>query len=625
MSKLKLKNHPRLFIKSDLRSYLEENLSNPYVKNEADGVLADANRLVKKKPLTWNDITDRLYPTSHEIASQVENLAGAYAITKDLKYRKAAIARIKELTKFTHISCEAHKKRPVDQEDFFCLTYGWHSVAVAYLYDMIKQDITAEEDSIIIGFLDKHLMKRAIQCINRPPWWANAAWSNWNGVCAGGMGILALSFYDRYPEAKKIIDWVDKSLDEYFRSYITNGGGCPEGTGYYNYGMQFSIPYIHCWENATGRKHSALKIKELGKSLNFPMDFHKMTFGDNDGWGPTGYHFYLADRMGESMASLKAASFMDVKSEKKPKRKNSGHGAHRGTNLYVASYIPTPEEVAKFRKKHEGKKNPAARVYSGLGWSAMFDNEAFPTLRMVVRGSTTAQAGHASQDQFSFKCMVNNECFITDQHDRPGVSFTKRGNDVYGRSAASKSGLFIEGLGCDISLKEDTTEEVIGKGLTGLRVFGGGCYLHRWQGSFIGRTFLLVDGKYWLIVDSQSAGANSMDARFQTFAEGRHGKDWVRLKSGKERLTLSFASIDKAIVQTSAGFPTWAEKQTSIYRWITSENKNNNVFATVLNPGNQKLDVEIEREPTGSMTIKIKESARKTRKIRLSKELKLLK
>ena len=22
-------------------------------------------------------------------------------------------------------------------------------------------------------------------------WWANKQWSNWNGVCAGGMGIMA--------------------------------------------------------------------------------------------------------------------------------------------------------------------------------------------------------------------------------------------------------------------------------------------------------------------------------------------------------------------------------------------------------------------------------------------------
>lgn len=622
MGKLKLKKHPRLFGQADMTTYLQENMDNPYIRNEADAVLADADRLVRQKPITWDDIPDRLYPTSHEIGSQVENLAGAWALTREARYRKAALKRIKALTGFTHISCEASKQRPADQGDFFCLTYGWHAVAVGYLYDLLRADLTDEEDAIIMAFLEKHLMKRAAQCLERPPWWVNAGWSNWDGVCAGGMGILALAFYDRFPVAQKLVSLVDKSLDAYFRSYITNGGGCPEGTGYYNYGMQFSIPYLKCWEAATGRKHPALKIKELGKSLHFPMDFHRITFGDNDGWGPTGYHFWLAERMKQPMAGLKAASFLSTKPRAKPGGKVMG--ANRGTLLYVASHVPTAKEVEAFRKKQARKKNPMARVYKGMGWAAIADDEAFPTLRMTVRGGTTAQAGHASQDQFSFKCMVNGERMISDQHDRPGVSFTKRGNDVYGRSAPSKSGLFVEGLGCDLRAPEDTTEAVKGKGLTGIRVHGGRCYLIRWKNAFIGRLFLLVDSKYWIIVDRQSAGANCMEARFHTYAESRHGRDWVKLKSGKERMTMSFASFDKAVIQTSAGMPTYPDEQSTIYRWITAERKNDNVLVTALNPGTKKLKLKLSRETRGSVAIEVTEPGGKTRRIRVSKELKLL-
>jgi len=606
-----------------MTAYLQEHLANPYVKQEADAVIADANRLVRQKPITWDDITGPVYPISQRAASQVENLVGAWALTRDPRFRKAAFKRVEALTGFTHISCEGHKDRPADQEDFFCLTYGWHAVAMGYLHDLFSADLTDEEDAIMMAFLDKHLMKRAERCLESPPWWVNAGWSNWDGVCAGGMGILALSFYDRVPAAKKLIPFVDKSLDAYLRSYITNGGGCPEGTGYYNYGMQFAIPYLNCWESATGRKHPAMKIKELGTSLNFPMDFHRMTFGDNDGWGPTGYHFWLAERMKLPVAALKAASHISVGANAKPKRKSRMESANRGTLLYVADSLPTPKEVEAFRKKHAEKK-PVARVYKGMGWSAIADDDAFPSLRMTVRGNTTAQAGHASQDQFSFKCMVNGEVMISDQHDRPGVSFTKRGNDVYGRSAASKSGLFVEGLGCDLRMENDTTEVVKGKGITGIRVDGAACYLKRWQNAFIGRLFLLVDGRYWVVVDRQSAGANCMEARFHTFAESRHGRDWVRLKNGKERMTMSFASFDKAVLQTSAGLPTWPDEQTTIYRWITSERKNDNVLVTALNPGNKKLGVKLTREPRGSVTIEITEPDQAPRVIRVSKELRLL-
>lgn len=624
MTTLNLKKHPRLFDQADMTAYLQRHLNNPYVKREAESVIADANRLVKQKSITWDDVQDRLYPISHQIASQVENLVGAWALTHDPSYRKAAFKRVEALAGFTHISCEAHKNRPPEQEDFFCLTYGWHSVAVGYMHDLFSPDLTEEEDAIIMAFLDKHLMKRAEQCLERPPWWANAAWSNWNGVCAGGMGILALSFYDRLTAARELISFVDESLDAYFRSYITNGGGCPEGTGYYNYGMQFAIPYLHCWESATGRKHPALEIKELGMSLYFPMDFHRITFGDNDGWGPTGYHFWLAERMNQPMAALKAASFWKIDAEVKPQRAGRAAGANRGTLLYVAQSIPTPADVETFRKQHAGRKQPIARVYTGMAWGAIADDEGFPSLRMTVRGNTTAPAGHASRDQFSFKCMVNGECMISDQHDRPGVSFTKRGNDVYGRSAASKSGLFIEGLGCDLRMDTDTTEAVKAPGMTGIRVEGARCYLIRWQNAFIGRLFLLVDGKYWLVIDRQSAGANCMEGRFHTFAESRHGRDWVRLKSGNERLTMSFASLDKAILQTSRGMPTWAVEQSTVFRWITAERKNDNVLVTALNPGSRRLGLKLCREDNGAVAVEVTEPGGSMRMIRVDRELRVM-
>jgi hypothetical protein len=611
MPKLKLKKHPRLFAQADMTTYMQENLGNLYVKQEADTVIADANRLVRLKPIGWEDISAKVYPTSQFAASHIENLVGAWTLTHDPRFRKAAFKRVEALTGCTNISWGA-----------FGLNYGWHSVAVGYMHDLFSQDLTDEEDAIIMAFVDKHVMKRAEQCLDDPPWWANKEWTNWNGVCAGGMGIMALSFYDRLPAARKLIPFVDGSIDAYLRSYTSNGGGCPEGTGYYNYGMQFTIPYLNCWESATGRKHPALKIKELGPSLHFPTDFHHITFGDNDGWHPAGYHFWLAKRMNQPGAALKAASYIDIDTKAKPERKSRLDFADRGTLLYVAGNLPSPAEVETFRKQHARKKTPIARVYRGMAWGIIADDEAFSTLRMAVRGGTTAKAGHALPDQFSFMCMVNGERMISAQIDRPSVSFTKRGNDVYGRSAPSKSGLFIEGLGCDRSMDIDTTEVVKGKGITGIRVDGGGCYLDGWQNAFIGRLFLLVDSRYWLVIDRQSAGNNCMEARFHTFAESRYGKDWVRLKSGKERMTMSFASLDKAVLRTSTGMPTYPVEPTTIFRWITSERKNDNVLVTALNPGSQKLGLKLRREPRGSVTIEVSESGGRKREIRLSKQLK---
>jgi len=125
------------------------------------------------------------------------------------------------------------------------------------------------------------------------------------------MGILALAFYDDLPDSRKLIPFVEESLGEYFKSFIKNGGGCHEGTGYWNYGMHYAMRYLLSWENATGREHPAFEIEELRTSLDFPLDFTGINFGDNDGWGPTGMFFMLAKRLNKPYAALRAAAYLE--------------------------------------------------------------------------------------------------------------------------------------------------------------------------------------------------------------------------------------------------------------------------------------------------------------------------
>ena len=109
MQKLKLKNHPRLFSKPDMRAWLQANMNNPYLREEADLVLADANKLLRQKPMVWDDITGQVYPKSQQVSSQIENLVGAWQLTGDARYRKAAFKRVEALTGFASVSCEGNK------------------------------------------------------------------------------------------------------------------------------------------------------------------------------------------------------------------------------------------------------------------------------------------------------------------------------------------------------------------------------------------------------------------------------------------------------------------------------------------------------------------------------------
>lgn len=628
MTTLTLMDSPRLYVNADIAAHLQSKLHSPYLKTSAEQVLRDADWLVRIKPLREDETKGGYQSVTRPIDSHLQCLTTAWMLTHETKYRKAAIKHLGGLLKFNQISCEANHTIPADVVMPFCLSYGELCATVGLMYDLFRAELTEDERNVFFAVLDKFLMKAALRCVDSPPWWANKIWSNWNGVCAGGMGIMALAFYTDLPDARKLIPFVENSLGEYFKSYIENGGGCLEGTGYWNYGMNYAMRYLLSWENATGKKHPALEIKELGTSLHFPLDFTGITFGDNDGWGPCCFFFMLAKRLNQRSAALNAAAY--IMEPVKPVRRRRGDRANGGDLLYAADVIPTNDEMEKLKMAHMKKKVPVARVYDGMDWAALADDEAFPSLRLAVRGGSSAITGHGMVDLLSFRCRVNGELMITDQQDGGymATTFTKRGTELYGRSIASKSSLFVDGLGCNTNAVCDKTEVVKGKNLLGIRIDGSHIYMPRWKDIFIGRLVLLVENAYWLVIDSVQ-GSSEVDkhwaeSRFHTHVESRQGKDRVSLKSGREQMQMTFAALGKGIIQASRGMPSQPQvKPTTIYRWMGGAASHENFHVIALNPGRQKLALKLSREKDGGVAIAVTRPGGGIRTIRLTPTLTL--
>ena len=630
MVSLKLIKEHRLYINSDIVHNLKEKLHSPYLQNHAQDVLHDADKLVRTKPIAEGQYSTYQHGT-RQLDSYLMCLTAAWVLTKNEKYKKAIIKHLGTLLNWKQISCEANHTMSADLVLYFCLSYGELAATVGTLYDVLKSELNTSEKDVIFAVLDKFLMKAAVNCVDKAPWWANKIWSNWNGVCAGGMGILALAFYDEHPDAKKCIPFVEKSLGEYFKSYIENGGGCPEGTGYWNYGMNYSMRYLLSWENATNKKHPALKIKELGQSLNFPLDFTGISFGDNDGWHPGCFFFMLAKRMNKPNAAFNAAAYLDQ--NPKPQKKKILKGrATSGDLLYAADYMPTAEEIEQLKKSHQKTKEPRAYVYKDLEWGSIADDAAFPKLRLAIRGGSDEVTGHGMIDLLSFRCRVNGELMITDQQDGGymATTFTRRGHEVYGRSVASKSSLFVDGLGCNIGVRCKKTEVVKGNGLLGIRVDGSNVFLPRWKEIFIGRLCLLVDNEFWLIVDQVTNPKNELDthwleSRFHTLADNKGGKDWVSLKSGKESMQMTFASLNEGIIQESNGMPSQPLKQSKIYRWMSKSAYSDNMQVVAMNPGSKRLKVKVIKEKSNAYCIEVTKPGGKKRVVYLQSNLKLKK
>lgn len=617
---LHLKPHPRLWVPEETLLHLKDKLHTPYLQTAAARVIADADWLVDTVPIAEGEAPAQQQGT-RAIASHLQTLTCAYVLTHDPKYRAAAMKHLANILNWKHISCEANPNTPIEDKMFFCLSYGEHCADVALMYDVFRPDITESEMKVFNDVLDKFYLMQALRAYDRNPWWVNKQWSNWNGVCAGGMGMLALAFYDDRPEVRKLIPFVEKSLGEYFKSYITNDGGCHEGTGYWNYGMHYAMRYLLSYENATGKKHPAFDIPEIGKSLNFPLDFTGLTFGDNDGWHPTGMFFMVAKRTHNPEAALRAAAYLlDEVSPAPPADKRDRLGrTYTGDILYAADFIPTVEQMQQLNASHEAEKDPIARVYEGLGWAALADDSAFPRLRLTARGGSSKITGHGHIDLLSFKCMVDGVRFIDDQRGGVmAVNYTGRGSDLYSRSAAAKSTLFVDGLGCDHDAECTTTEVVQGNGVMGIRIDGSRAYMNRWRG-FIGRLILLINSEYWLVIDS--APRHAIESRFHTYAGVEAGNDWVKLTKDGKALTMTFVSLGKGVIQQSSGMPSYPAEQTKIIRWMTGPSRDN-LHVTALNPGGEKLGLKLARNDEG-FVVKVTKPDNSVYSLRLTSDLKL--
>lgn len=628
MTTLKLLDSPRLYVTADSAANLKDKLHSSYLKSIAERMLRDADRLVRLPPVKEGEAPSWQHGT-RAIDSRLQCLTGAWVLTRKPAYRKAAIKHLGGLLAWNQISCETREDTPAEPILPFCLSYGELAHTTGLMYDLFRREMTEAERRVFLGVFDKFLMKAALNCLTNPPWWANKEWSNWNGVCAGGMGVMALALCSDVPDAQKLIPFVEQSLGEYFKSYISNGGGCPEGTGYWNYGMTFAMRYLLSWENATGQKHPVLQIKEIGESLFFPVDFTGVTFGDNDGWGPMSFYFMLARRMNQPSAAMRAAAHLLKPLDLKIRR--SGLFAQPGDLLYAADVIPTATEMEKVRKAHAARKSPMARVYKGMGWAALMDDDAFPQLRMAVRGGSSKIVGHGMIDLLSIRCRVNGELMITDAQGEGYMSttFSKRGHEIYGRSIASKSTLFVDGLGCATDVACDATEVVEGKDLLGIRIDGSHIYIPRWNNVFIGRLVLLVEKTYWLVVD-HAFSANPVEghwaeSRFHTYAAEKRGKDWAALKSGKERMMMTFAALGPAVIQESRSMPANpAATPTTIYRWMGAAASHDNLHVVALNPGSRKLGIKVRKDKDGRYAIAVTQPGGRKRTIRLDPGLKLI-
>ena len=622
MSKyLHLISHPRLFAGVEQIARLKSRPDLEWLQGIEDWVREHAEKWVDAPSFVDPDKSEFCYciipGKEHEM--RVTSLAIRWLQTGEERYRRSVVEYVRWMNESDCWSEIFRGRRPDDPTRDYDLNHGVRALTLALAYDWLYDSLLPDEKALFLEVAKTYIFDTAIKnCRDGGSWWYATAHNNWNGVCAGGLGVLCLAMYDDCAEARELLPRVEHSLGIFMRAHAENSGASEEGTGYWNYGMRYAGLYLRSYEMATGEKHLLLEVPWLEANLTFPLDFSPngldVGFGDIPGFGqPLPFHYDIARSRGLD----KVVRRIDARLRKNPRpvpSTNTGTGMgywdawESATPLWLL--VHDRNETAPPAVDKHGVK-----IYPGLDWGLLADSMPHSHLYMSVRGGN-AGAAHAHDDLLSFNCCVGHEILIG--NPKPSkylpTTFTLRRCEIPDINPQFKNTLLINGVGMYHGTRTDSVLVIEGRGYKGIRMAATSAFTtpagatHPRNISrldFVGRLFLMLDHGAWLIVDSISSpkgGPSLCEARFHTYAHTERTENGALLTGKRESLRMSFAANVRSFLATATTAPTTArDTVATMLRWCADEHVRElkprvTFLVTLLTPGrcDSELDLKVK-------------------------------
>jgi hypothetical protein len=572
MTDLKQLNaHPRLYASRQQLERLRAVTDHPLLTKAVEKVSKDAVEFLKGETFEYDKGTHNAHLIRARIMQgRIVTLLVEHFRTGDVRYRDAVIRHVEEMDRWTHWSWIAERQSKNDPKDIFDLSYGENSTTLAIAYDWLHASLNDEQRKRFVDIARRRSFvpflyntEKKTEEKNRS-WWFGKPDTNWNTVCAGGAGMLALAMYEEAPEAIEVIKRAEISIGSYMRHLTATSGAWPEGIGYWNYGMRYGYMYILSHEKATNREHPLMQLPEAQSTLSFPIHFCPKgipcSFGDVNRWSPLPFHYAAAERFKRDDLVALLDSFFNPATDADDTWPNDAE-----------MLVLHPRTAKKILEKPI--TTPYAQLYQGLDWGILADRWPDPNLYVSVRGGST-KVPHTHLDLMSFHLIFGGQKMVHNLgvDEYLDTTFGPRRFDLFETSAPSKNTILINGVG--ITQESEVATELIKSGdIQGIRIEATEAFGKSRDGnaaSFGGRLFVLLNRDTILIIDRiETKFPARMETRFHTYAQSEIRKDSAQLVSQDVKMNVIFASNVPSVLTSAQDALTTPGKVPTVVRWCT--------------------------------------------------------
>jgi len=614
--------HPRLWISRKTLQQLSGTPRGKHRQSASKTVAQRAEEALKGPDFDWKRNTHNAHLLrAREMQGRVLSLIVRFYQTSDTRFRDAAMEHLRQMGRWTYWSWVTWRQSNPDPLAIYDLSYGENSMTLALGYDLLHPHLSTEERAEIEAISERPLASFLRHTgKERPAWWFRNPTTNWNAVCVGGAGLLALALDRPSRERQRVLKRVEASLTPFMETLKTCRGGWPEGIGYYNFGLRYAFSYYLGWESFHGKQHPLLRSSPVRQSLLFPLLFSPhgipSSFGDANGWTPMSFHFAVARTLGEAE--------VDRELERRWQVTESG-AAPESKWPNAAEYLclpPLQPSPRKARSRSVWKPRPGdvafRKHYPVMDWAVLADRFPQPRLYASIRGGSS-EAPHGHQDLSSFHLLAHGKPFIVNIGCEAylDTTFGPRRWELFETIPASKNVLQLNGVGihhpASVSLKATSAPGTVGYRVDMTTAMGetrdGPATKRYWRGFFLVRKtlFLVVD----VILPCQAA---LVEQRFFTRADFTQKGLGGRLCLKEHTLACAFGASAQTRLLTCQAMTTFADPSgPRALRHITAEQEEEACLIAAFSVTGKALACEVTPASARHWTLSIREGRRRHR------------